>query len=65
MTTRVKTACNGPMSHRTYLGHIGDTQNEAYRVKNVGFARPIETCDGVERRVPSRNLRPNRIRLEA
>ena len=40
-------------------GHIRDTKDETYRVEDVGFARAIQTSDGVERRVPTSDLGSN------
>jgi hypothetical protein len=45
--------------------HIGDTKDETYRVENVGFARTIQTGDGVKRGVPTCDLRSNWVGLEA
>jgi hypothetical protein len=39
--------------------HVRDTKDETYRVENVGFARAIQTSDGVKRGVPTSDLRSN------
>lgn len=59
--TRVKMVRGGAIRKKSHLGHVGDTQNKAYRVEDVGLARPVEARDSIERRIPSRNLRSDRI----
>ena len=44
---------------------VGDAQNEADRVEDVGFATSVEAGDGVELRVETGNNCPLRVRLEA
>lgn len=46
------------------LLQIGDAQDEAYGVEDVGFARPVQTRYGVEKRVEPGHHRPRRVRLE-
>lgn len=48
----------------TDLLQIGDAQDEANGVEDVGLAGAIEPSDGVEVRVKPRNHSPRRIRLE-
>lgn len=46
------------------LLQIGDAQDEADGVEDVGLAGAIKPCYGVEVRVKSRNHGPRRVRLE-
>lgn len=48
-----------------YRSHVCEAKDEANGVQDVGFARSVEASNGIERRVPSGDLRPYRIRLEA
>ena len=44
--------------------HIRDTKDETYRVENVGFARAIQTRDGVKRGVPASDFRSDWVRFK-
>jgi len=59
------TITGGSIELRTHLCHIRDPKHETYGVEDVGLARSIETRDGIERRIPSRNLSAYRVRLES
>ncbi len=48
-----------------HLLQVGDAHDEANAVQDVGLARAIVTCDGVEARVEAAHRRPRRVRLEA
>jgi hypothetical protein len=37
----------------THRLHVGDTQDKTYRIEDVGLARTIQTCDGIEGLVES------------
>jgi len=52
------------MNFETHLRHVGDTQNKANRVQDIGLARSIETSNRIERRVPSCDLSPNWVWFE-
>lgn len=47
-----------------YLGQVGDAQQEADGVQDVGLAAAIQAGDGVEQRVEPVDLRPLRVGLE-
>ncbi len=40
------------------MGKIGNAQEETYRVQNIGLAAAVQSCDGVEQRVKTVDLRP-------
>lgn len=48
-----------------YLWQIGNAQQKAYRVQDVGLAAAVEPGDGVERQIKPIYLRPLSIGLEA
>ncbi len=45
--------------------HVGNAQNEAYRVEDVGFSAAVQARNRVETLVPLRYDRSAGIRLEA
>lgn len=47
------------------MREVGDAHEEADGVEDVAFAGSVEPSDGVEGRVPSVDLRPVPVRLEA
>lgn len=49
----------------THRRHVRETEDEAYRVKNVRLARPVEARNGIEGGIPARYLGPDRIGLES
>lgn len=48
-----------------YLAQIGDAQHEADGVQYVRLARSIESCDGVELRIESLDIRSLSVRLKS
>jgi hypothetical protein len=48
----------------TYVCHVREAEHETYRVENVALPRAVQARDRVERRVPARDRRPHRVRLE-
>lgn len=49
----------------TYIWKIGDSEDEAYRVENVGFTATVQTSDGIEFLVKSIDLDSLAVGLEA
>lgn len=49
----------------THCSDVGEAEDEAYRVEDVGFAGAIEAGDGVERRIPAGDLGAGGVGLEA
>jgi len=47
------------------LAQVGDSQDEANGVKDVGFATAVETSNGVEFRVPQIDAGAGGVGLEA
>lgn len=50
---------------RPHGTHAGDTQDETYRVEDVGLSTAVEAGDGIEALVPTTDNCTNGIRLEA
>ncbi len=50
---------------RPHVAQVGDAEQEADRVQDVGLARPVEAGDGVEAGVEAADLGPRAVRLEA
>jgi len=46
-------------------GHVGDTQYETYRVKDVGLSGSVESCHRIEALIPAGDDSPLAVGLEA
>lgn len=53
-----------PVNYVMYLGQVGNAEDKANCVENVGFAWTIKTCNGIEFRVPASNMSPWDVGLE-
>lgn len=47
------------------MGEVRNAQQKTYRVEDVGLSAAVQSCNGVEQRVKTTDLRPLSVRLEA